>query len=138
MQIKLSRIDQDYHMEAVNDTGNVVHIDGNPEIGGHNLGARPMQLVLMAVASCSSIDVISILRKQKIELTSLDVVVDGKRESGGIPNIFTGIHIKYILGGVTDQSKAERAVSLSMEKYCSVSKMLEKTAEITWEIEYID
>jgi putative redox protein len=137
MQIKLSRIDSDYHMEAINDTGNKVYIDGNPEIGGHNLGARPMQLVLMAAAGCSSIDVISILRKQKIELTSLDVVADGKRESGGIPNIFTGIHLKYILGGIQDKSKAERAVALSMEKYCSVSKMLEKTAEITWEIEYI-
>jgi putative redox protein len=137
MQIKLSRIDSDYHMEAINDTGNKVYIDGNPEIGGHNLGARPMQLVLMAAAGCSSIDVISILRKQKIELTSLDVVADGKRESGGIPNIFTGIHLKYILGGIQDKSKAERAVALSMEKYCSVSKMLEKTADITWEIEYI-
>ncbi len=137
MQIKLSRIDSDYHMEAVNDTGNKVYIDGNPEIGGHNLGARPMQLVLMAAAGCSSIDVISILRKQKIELTSLDVVVDGKRESGGIPNIFTGIHLKYILGGVQDKAKAERAVALSMEKYCSVSIMLEKTAKITWEIEYV-
>jgi putative redox protein len=136
MQIKLRRIDSDYHMEAVNDTNNTVHIDGNPEIGGHNLGARPMQLILMGLAGCSSIDVISILRKQKIELTSLDVVVDGERESGGIPNIFTGIHIQFHMGGDFDRAKGNRAVELSMEKYCSVTKMLENTAKITWETIY--
>lgn len=138
MKINIKRIDSDYHMEAVNDTGNIVQMDGNPEIGGHNLGARPMQLLLMGIGGCSAIDIISILRKQKIELNNLEVEVSGEREKGAIPAVFTSIHLVFKLGGIVDRNKAERAAELSMEKYCSVSKMLEKTASITYEIQYLD
>jgi putative redox protein len=136
MKVSVKRVDNDFHMEAVNDTGNVVLLDGNPEIGGHNLGARPMQLLLMGLGGCSSIDLISILRKQHQELDSLEVIVDGEREPGAIPAVFTKIHIEFHIGGDVDRNKAQRAAALSMEKYCSVSKMLEKTAEITYEIIY--
>lgn len=136
MKITVKRIDKDYHMEAVNDTGNVVLLDGNPEIGGHNLGARPMQLLLMGIGGCSSIDMISILRKQHQEMDSLEVVVHGDREPGAIPALFTKIHLEFHIGGQVDRKKAERAAALSMEKYCSVAKMLEKTAEITYELIY--
>lgn len=137
MRVSVKRIDADYHMEAVNDTGNVVLLDGNPEIGGHNLGARPMQLILMGLGGCSSIDMISILRKQKQEIDSLEVIVNGEREPGAIPAVFTKIHIEFHIGGDVDRDKAQRAAALSMEKYCSVAKMLEKTAEISYEIIYI-
>jgi putative redox protein len=139
MIVHVKRINNDFHMEATNDTGNTVHMDGNPAIGGHNLGARPMQLLLMGVGGCSSIDVISILRKQRVEPTSIDVEIRGDRNSEEVPSLFKKIHVVFKLGGLADDQKpkAVKAAALSMEKYCSVSKMLENTAEITHEVEFI-
>lgn len=139
MKVHVKRIDDDFHMEATNDTGNVVHMDGNPAIGGHNLGARPMQLLLMGIGGCSSIDVISILRKQRIELASINVEIEGDRDPNDVPSLFKSIHVKFTLGGLSEDQhqKGLKAVALSMEKYCSVSKMLEKSATITHEVIFI-
>jgi len=136
MQIKLNRVDKDFNFEAINDDGNSILIDGATSIGGHNKGMRPMQLLLAAIGGCSAIDIISILRKQKQEVESFHIEVDGDREPVGIEgySLFKTIVVHFILKGNIDADKAERAVKLSMEKYCSVSKTLEPTAKITYKV----
>ena len=122
-------------MEASNETGNAIQMDGSPKIGGQNLGARPMEVLLMSLAGCSSIDVLSILKKMKQDVTGYDVEVTAERRDE-VPSIFTKIHIKFIVkGNDLDEAKVNRAAQLSAEKYCSVSKILEPTAEITWNVE---
>lgn len=136
MKINLKRIDQDFNIEAVNEEGNSVLIDGSKEIGGHGKGLRPMQLLLAALGGCSTIDIIAILRKQKQELESIEIEVNGDREPVGIEgySLFKTIEVHFKLKGKVDKDKVERAVKLSMEKYCSVAKTLEPTAKITYKI----
>jgi putative redox protein len=132
MKITLNRIDQDFHFEAVNEEGLSIQADGSPAIGGHNKAVRPMQMLLSSLASCSAIDVVHLLRKQKQELNNIKIEVKGEREAGKIPAVFTDIHLHYILYGEINTNKAKRAVNLSMEKLCSVKQMLDKAANITW------
>ena len=120
-------------MEATNETGNTLLTDGNPEIGGNNAAFRPMQMLLAAIGGCSSIDIIHLLKKQRAELRDLQIRVEGTRQEGAVPNLFTAFHVRFDLYGNVEERKAERAVRLSMEKYCSVAKTLEQTAPITWE-----
>jgi len=131
MKITLNRVDDAFHMEAVNEDGCKVSTDGAPKIGGKNQGMRPMQLLLVAAGSCSSIDVISILNKMKQELKDFQIEVSGEREADVVPALFTDIHIHFKLSGKLDEEKVKRAIDLSMTKYCSVVKTLEKTANIT-------
>ncbi len=131
MKVELTRVNPFVHLEAVNEDGIVVDIDGSPNIGGQNLGVRPMQLLLMGLGGCSSMDVLTILRKQKITVDDYKVNITAERDTDNVPALFTDIHVEFILHGDIDPDKAERAVSLSMEKYCSVTKILEKTANIT-------
>ena len=137
MKITLNRVDDDFHMEAVNEDGNKLETDGAPKIGGHNKGMRPMQLLLVAAGSCSSIDVISILKKMKQDLKDLQVDVTGEREADVVPSLFTDIHIHFKLSGDLDEEKVKRAIELSMTKYCSVVMTLEKTANVTSSYEVI-
>ena len=136
-KIELFRIDDDYNLEAVNEIGNKILFDGSPEIGGHNRGMRPMQTLLAAVGSCSAIDIISILRKQREELKDIKITVTGEREKDVTPSLYTEVHAHYKLYGNIDPDKAQKAVSLSVEKYCSVAKTLEKTAKVTYSFESI-
>lgn len=135
MKIQLHRVNDKFHFEAVNASGNSVHIDANPAIGGEGKGARPMELLLMGLGGCSSIDVISILNKQKQYPTDFKVEIDGEREQGKEPSLFQQIQVRFLVQGEVDPAKLQRAVSLSMDKYCSVGKTLEKTATITYTIE---
>ena len=136
MRINLKRKDSDFNFEASNNDGNFVSIDGSPSIGGHNKGMRPMQLLLAAIGGCSAIDIVSILRKQKQEVDSFEIEVDGERDESGVKeySLFKTIEVNFILKGNIDKEKAERAVKLSMEKYCSVTKTLEPTAKITYKV----
>jgi putative redox protein len=133
MKITLKRLNEAVHFEAANEEGQSVQLDGSPDIGGVGLGMRPMQLVLAALASCSSIDVVVLLKKMRQPLEDLQLEVDGQRAVDEIPAVFRKIHMKFLLGGELDEEKVKKAISMSVEKYCSVAKMLEKTAEITWE-----
>lgn len=119
------------HMVAENEDKNIIHIDGASSVGGENKGFRPMQLLAAGAGSCSSIDVISILKKQRQNLTGLRVEVNAEREKNKIPSLFTTVHLHYILTGILDEDKVKKAISLSLDKYCSVAKILEKTAKIT-------
>jgi putative redox protein len=124
-------------MEAVNEQGNSVHMDASPDIGGTNKGMRPMQMLLAAMGGCSSIDVINILKKQRQDLRDIKVTVTGEREKNAVPSLYTEVHAHFRLYGDLDYDKVEKAVMLSVEKYCSVSKTLEANAKITYSFEII-
>jgi putative redox protein len=95
----------------------------------------PMELVLIALCGCTASDVVGILRKKREPFTSLEVRADGERASG-YPAVYTAIKLTYRVGGKVSRKAMEDAVRLSKDKYCSVSAMLQKTAKITFEIEY--
>ncbi|MCG8329053.1 MAG: OsmC family protein [Chitinophagales bacterium] len=137
MKVTLKRIDQDFNFEISNEDGLSVVTDGAPSIGGHNKGMRPMQMVLSALASCSAIDVVHLLRKQRQEAEDLKVIVEAQRETGNIANLFTDIHVHFQLKGDLVEKKVARAVDTSLEKLCSVKMILEKTANITWSYEIV-
>jgi len=96
----------------------------------------PMELVLIALCGCTASDVIGILRKKREPFTGLEVRAKGER-ADGYPAVYTSIHLTYIVRGQVAEKSTEDAVRLSKEKYCSVSAMLEKTAKITYSIEYV-
>ena len=140
MKIELNRADDAFHFISSNQDGLTVESDGSPAIGGGNKAMRPMEMVLSAVASCSSIDIVMILKKQRQRLDDIKVTVEGKRAEDQVPAVFTDIHIHFTLTGKIKAKKAEQAVNMSMEQYCSVSKMLESTVKITHshEVIYVD
>ena len=137
IKIELNRLNDAFHMEAKNEQGSSVHIDASPDIGGTNQGMRPMQLLLAAMGGCSSIDVINILKKQKQPLKDIKVTVTGEREKDVVPSLFTEVHAHFKLYGDLDPEKARKAVSLGVEKYCSVAKTLEYKARISYSVEVI-
>jgi putative redox protein len=123
-------------LEAKNEEGNSIMMDGSPDIGGINKGMRPMQVLLASLGGCSSMDVLSILNKQKQIVSDYKVVLNGERVKEGDVSLFRDIHIKFIFKGENlDPDKVARAIKLSMEKYCSVTKTLEPTAKITTSFE---
>lgn len=133
MNITLQRQNDAVHFEGRNAEGLTVQIDGSASVGGEDQGVRPMELMLMSLAGCSSIDVVSILKKMKQPLQDMRIEVRGDREAGAIPAVFTAIHLHYHVYGNLDPGKVEKAIHLSMTKYCSATKMLEKAAPITHE-----
>ncbi len=137
IKIEINRIDQDFRMEAVNEKGNAIVMDAGAADGGHDSGMRPMQLLLAAMGGCSAIDLIAILRKQREPLKDLKITVTGEREQGAVPALYTEVHAHFKLFGDINQEKADRAVQLSVEKYCSVAKTLEKTAKVTYSFEIV-
>lgn len=135
IKVELARVHGDYGFEVTNETGQSVKIDNSPDHGGDNFGVRPMQLLLMALAGCSGMDVISILKKQKQNITDYKTIVHGEREAGVEPSLWKYIELEFIIYGEVDESKAQRAVELSVNKYCSVAATLKKAgAEIKWSV----
>lgn len=134
MKIVLNRLNNAFHFEAKNEDGATIQMDASPDIGGENLGFRPMQLLLAAVGGCSAIDVGLILKKQKQEVTGVQVEVEGEREKIEDYSLFRQITLHFKFTGKVDVQKAERAVQLSLDKYCSVSKTLEPTAKINFKV----
>lgn len=135
IKIELERVHGDYGFEAKDANGHIVKIDTSPETGGENYGARPMQLLLMGLAGCSGIDVISILKKQRQEVKGYKMEVKGEREAGKEPSLWKEIWVEFHIYGNVDQDKAQRAADLSMEKYCSVAATLTGAgATIKWNV----
>lgn len=132
MQIKIKRLNDAFHMEATNEDSVSIHMDASPDIGGQNKGMRPMQLLLSGIGGCSTIDILDILKKQRQEVKDIEINVNATRYEGEIPSLFKTIHLEYILYGNLDENKVKRAIDLSLDKYCSVAKILEKTAEISY------
>lgn len=139
MKIDINWLGKDFHFEAENDTKGKIRIDGNNEIGGLEGGLAPMQLLLAGVGGCSAIDVLHILEKQQQEVDSLKVEVDGDRQEveGASHTEYRTIHLHFILSGKLDTKKVERALKLSITKYCSASKALEKGSNITYDYKII-
>lgn len=124
--------------EATSSTGHKVMMDASKEVGGEDRGSRPMELLLMGLGGCSGIDVVMMLEKGGQTVTDCQIEVDAER-ADGIPAVYTKIHVHYkVFGLALNEKKVQRAVELSAEKYCSVSKMLEKTAEMTHSFEIIE
>jgi len=134
MKINLKRINDNYHFELSNERGHKVYLDNSAAHGGNDLAASPMELVLMAVAGCSSIDMVSILKKQKQIITDYRAEVIGERVKEEDANPFKDIFVNFYLEGDIDASKAERAAQLSFDKYCSVSKSLEPKVKIHYQV----
>ena len=118
-------------------SGHSITMDGPPEIGGNNLGVRPMEMLLLGVAGCTMIDVVTTLKKMRQDLTNCETKLSAERADEH-PKVFTDIHIKFIVKGQDlDPKKVEKAITLSAEKYCSASIMLGKTASITHDFEIV-
>lgn len=131
MTIRFEQKNNAVHLVASNEDGHQVHLDGSESIGGEGKGFRPMQMLLVGLGACTSMDVISVLNKQKMEMDSYHVDVQGLRTSEGIPAVFEHIHVLFKVQGPVLEAKLARAIFLSMTKYCSVTRMLEGTAKIT-------
>ncbi|MFA9199241.1 MAG: OsmC family protein [Aquirufa sp.] len=133
MEVVLNRLDQDFHFEAKGSSPIPVHIDAAEGIGGHNAGARPMELLLMGLGGCTAIDVILILKKQRQVVEDFQIRVSGDREKieGTEKTPFRLINIQFELKGQIDGSKALKAIQMSMDKYCSATAQLEPSSKIT-------
>jgi putative redox protein len=129
MRVVVRRRNDAVHFVAETGSGGRVPIDGSPGVGGAGLGARPMELLLSALGGCAGIDVLGILVKQRQTVDDLTVTVEGERPPGE-PAVFTRIHVHFEVSGPEDERAVVRAVELSMDKYCSVARTLEHTAEI--------
>lgn len=129
----------EFRFQATNDQGHAITIGASKSIGGDESGFRPMQLVLAAAGSCAGIDAVNILKKSRVPFTELGIEVEGKRLEGATPSPFTEIHVKFIVRGgrEEDRAKAEKASSLSVEKYCSVAASLDKSIKVTHSTEIV-
>jgi putative redox protein len=120
---------------AESGSGHAIVMDAAPDVGGRNLGSRPMEVVLMGAGGCSVIDVVHILRKARQNLADCVVELEAERAEDD-PKVFTRIHMHYVVTGKgLNPAQVERAVKLSKEKYCSATIMLARTAEITADFE---
>ena len=123
--------------EGVAGSGHRIKMDVAPEVGGQNLGLRPMEMVLLGLGGCTAIDVLHMLRKGRQPITDMRVELDAER-ADDVPKVFTRIHLHFVLTGAgLDPHKIERAINLSASKYCSASMMLNKTAEMTHDFEIV-
>ncbi|MCB9529703.1 MAG: OsmC family protein [bacterium] len=137
MHVRVKQVEGQTWM-AVADSGHAVVMDAAPDIGGHDRGMRPMEMVLSGLCGCTAIDVLMILQKQRQSVS--DVVVEAQAERAAEPpKVFTTIHLVYrVSGRGLKRAAVERAVRLSSEKYCSVSAMLRPGVVITDEVEIIE
>ncbi len=120
---------------AESGSGHAIVVDASPEVGGRNLGPRPMELVLMGVGACTAVDVVLILRKARQSVGGCVVELDSERAKDD-PKVFTRIHFHFVLTGAgLAAAQVERAIKLSRDKYCSATAMLAKTAEVTSDFE---
>lgn len=134
MKLDLHRIEAPFVMELRNEQGNTCFMDANPAIGGSNKGFRPMELLAGSLAGCVSIDVLNIVKKQRIDLKHYHVRIQAKRVEG-IPSPFEHIHLVFEFDGSIDHQKMQRNIDLTLEKYCSVSACLKEEIKITYAIE---
>jgi putative redox protein len=138
--MKTARVKWVENLKFIADTpsGHTIALDGPSEAGGDDSAVRPGELTLVALGGCTSIDVVSILRKMRVEFDSFEAIVDAE-PAETVPKVWKKLHLKYILKGRNiDESKVKKAIELSKGKYCAVSAMLGKTAEMTYEYEILE
>lgn len=139
MSIKVEWRKKGYQFEAENSVGGKIRMDGDGVLQGIEGGIAPFELLLAGVGACSAVDVLMILKKQRQTIESLEVQVESEKTKNDIGySEYKQIHMHYTLKGSVDLAKAQKALKLSVEKYCSVSKALEKASEISYSVEIID
>jgi putative redox protein len=120
------------------ESGHAVVMDGPPEIGGNNMGVRPMEMLLLGMGGCTSVDVMQILQKGRQNITDCVAEISAERVET-IPKVFSKIHVHFVITGKDlKEAVVARAVKLSAEKYCSASIMLEKSVEISHDFEIVE
>ena len=118
------------HFTGVADSGQQVTLDGSPKVGGSDLGSRPLELMLMGLAGCTGMDVISILRKKRQDVTNFEVKAHAE-QADSHPHVYTAVIVEYIITGHNIDPKAvERAIDLSENAYCPAQAMLVKAVPI--------
>ncbi len=128
----------DMHMVGESGSGHTVVMDGPAEFGGKDLGIRPMEMLLLGMAGCTTVDVVGTLEKMREKLSDCQAQISAVR-SDEYPKVFTNIHVHFIIKGEQiDPLKVEKAIKLSADKYCSASIMLGETADITHDFEIIE
>ena len=119
-------------------SGHTITMDGSPDVGGRNLAARPMEIVLIGMGGCTAIDVVSMLKKQRQDIEGIEVSLVAERADDH-PKVFNQVKLVYTVRGRNlNKALVERAVALSDEKYCSATAMVRKSAEITHEIVLVE
>ena len=119
-------------------SGHTFTMDGSADVGGRNLGARPMEVMLMAMGGCTAIDVVSMLKKQRQDILGVEVSLVGERATEH-PMVYSEVKVVYtVRGRKLSRPLVERAVSLSDEKYCSATAMFKKTAKVTHEVVLVE
>jgi putative redox protein len=136
MSLKLNLKEEPFVFEVKNEDGAICLMDGSPEIGGKNKGLRPMQLLASSIAGCASIDILLILRKQRIEPTHFSIDIETKRVDE-VPAIFEEVKLIFSVNKEVNKSKLDRAIKLTLEKYCSVSSSLKDEVNIIFETKFI-
>ena len=137
MKIHLKRVNDSVLFEATNGRGHTVRIEGSRNIGGTDSAPSPTEYLTMSQAGCTAIDVVELLKKMRQPLNHLEMETEAHRDPNRIPKVFTGIHLHYRLYGNVMPEKAEKAITMSIEKYCTVSKMIDQVAKITHSFEVI-
>jgi putative redox protein len=138
IRVEVKLANGEYGFEAADAYGHKVKMDTSPDSGGQNFGVRPMQMILMGLAGCSGIDIMSILRKQRQKVEGLRMYVEGTREQGKDPSLWEDIRIIFEIQGEIAHDKARRACELSMDKYCSVAATLRKAGcKLEWELRLV-
>lgn len=131
------RLKEDDSLEGITESGHQVVMDRSPDVGGQNLGSRPMEMLLLGLGGCAMIDVVLILRKARQAFTDIRVEINAERASE-VPKVFTRIHLHFVVAGKQlDSRRVDRAISLSAQKYCSATKMLDSVAQITHDSEIL-
>ncbi len=131
VSINVERIDDHMNFRAINSEGKEILMDASPSIGGKNNGVRPMETLLMGLAGCSGIDVVLILKKMKQEIADLKIQVTADRVKVADVTEFKDIKVHFQLWGDLKENKVQKAIDMSLEKYCSVAKILERSATIS-------
>jgi len=124
--------------EGVPDSGHAVIMDSAPDFGGQNRGVRPMEMLLLGMGGCTSIDVMNILQKSRQDVTDCVAEMTAERAETE-PRVFVRMHVHFkVTGHNLDPKRVDRAITLSAQKYCSASIMLGKTADISHDFEIIE
>lgn len=122
---------------AESGSGHALVMDGPPDIGGKNLGVRPMEMILLGMGGCTGIDVVHILKKSRQDVVDVDIKLSAERADTD-PKVFTKIHVHFIItGNELKEAHVARSVKLTAEKYCSASIMLSASVEITHSYEMV-
>ncbi len=128
----------DMHFTATADTGFSLTLDAAPAVGGQDMGFRPLELMLISLAGCTGMDVISILKKKRQDVTDFEVRVEAE-QAGEHPHVYTDIHVAYIVRGQdVDPVAVERSIELSETKYCPAHAMLSQAANIISSYEIVE